>query len=62
MPMLEDRYEPGGGWIPGEDFDPHDPDEMEVMALVWQRERHDRMAQLQRENERLRAELASLSR
>jgi hypothetical protein len=42
----------------GVDFDSNDPDEMEVMHLVWDREKHDRMAQLERENERLRMRLA----
>ena len=54
MPMTEDGYVEGDGWIPGEDFDPHDPDEMEVMEHVWAQEKHDRMRQLEEENDRLR--------
>lgn len=42
MPMTEDGYVEGDGWIPGVDFDPHDPEEMEVMRLVWERERFER--------------------
>lgn len=42
-------------WCPGENFDPHDSDEMEVMHLVWEREKFDRIAQLERENARLRS-------
>lgn len=57
MPMYEDHYEPGGGWVPGVDFDPSDQDEMEVMRLVWEKEKYDRMEQLERENRRLREEL-----
>jgi hypothetical protein len=26
------------GWVAGEDFDPSDPEEMEVMHLVWDRD------------------------
>lgn len=26
-------------WIPGENFDPNDPDEMEIMHVIWERER-----------------------
>jgi hypothetical protein len=43
------------GWVVGVNFDPSDPDEMEVMDLVWDRERHDRIAYLERENARLRS-------
>lgn len=46
------------GWVPGVDFDPHDEDEMETMRLVWERERYDRIAELERENAELRARLA----
>lgn len=59
MPMYEDHYESGSGWIPGVDFDPSDRDEMEVMRLVWEKEKYDRMAELERENRRLREELAT---
>jgi hypothetical protein len=46
------------GWVPYEDFDPDDPDEMETVELVWERERHDAMAAKDREIARLRARLA----
>jgi hypothetical protein len=46
------------GWVPGVDFDPTDPDEMEVMELVWERERHDTLAAKDREIASLRARLA----
>lgn len=42
------------GWCVGIDFDPYDPDEMEVMHLVWENEKFDRIRQLERENEMLR--------
>lgn len=56
MPMTEDGYVPDTVWIPGVDFDPHDHDEMEIMHIVWEKERLDKMAQLERENDRLRME------
>lgn len=60
MPYLGDNEAPRNeGWIPGVDFDPHDPDEMEVMHLVWDQEKYDRTRQLERENELLRAALNS---
>lgn len=43
-------------WIPGEDFDPRDEFEMEVMHDVWERERFDEAAALERENQRLERE------
>lgn len=46
------------GWCPGIDFDPSDPDEMEVMQLVWEREKFDAMERLRRECEQLRERLA----
>lgn len=46
------------GWVPGVDFDPHDPDEMEIMHVVWEQEKHDAMTALQRENDYLRQALA----
>lgn len=49
-------------WVPGENFDPHDPDEMEVMRHVWAQERADRIAALERENAQLRAELREARR
>jgi hypothetical protein len=46
------------GWIPGEDFDPSDPDEMEIMRAVWEKEKYDRLAELERENVELIKRLA----
>jgi hypothetical protein len=43
------------GWVAGVDFDPSDPEEMEVMHLVWDRERYDSIARLEAENARLRS-------
>jgi hypothetical protein len=43
------------GWVAGEDFDPSDPEEMEAMHLVWDRERHETIARLEAENARLRS-------
>lgn len=58
MPHLEDgSYESGGGWVAGDDFDPNDPDEMDVMHAVWEREKYDRIRHLEDENARLRSEL-----
>lgn len=59
MPMTEDGYVPDTAWIPGIDFNPHDSDEMEIMHVIWERERLDKMAQLERENATLRAQLES---
>lgn len=59
MPMYEDHYEPGGGWVAGVDFDPSDQDEMEVMQVVWEQEKYDRIAQLEKEVQSLRAALAA---
>ncbi|ASR75982.1 hypothetical protein J4U02_gp117 [Mycobacterium phage Aziz] len=55
MPMTEDGYVQGDGWVAGIDFDPRDPEEMEIMRDVWDREKFDRTRQLERENEILRA-------
>ncbi len=49
------------GWVPGVDFDPTDPDEMEVMELVWDRERADTVDRLRADNERLRRQVAELT-
>lgn len=49
------------GWVAGEDFDPSDPEEMDVMLLVWDRERHDTIERLERENAALRERLAELT-
>lgn len=48
------------GWVSGIDFDPYDSDEMEIMELVWENERHDRMAELERENDFLRRRISEL--
>lgn len=50
-------YQPyeGEGWAVGHDFDPSDQDEMEVMRLVFEKERYDRIRELERENNLLRA-------
>lgn len=48
------------GWVPGVDFDPTDDDDMDIMRLVWDRDRHDRADRLEAENRRLRARLADL--
>ena len=62
MAEADGQYLPGGpGWVPGVDFDPSDPEDMETMGLVWARERADRAARLERENERLRERIAELS-
>lgn len=58
MPLREDgSYEPGSGWVAGVDFNPSDPDEMDVVRAVWEQEKHDRIRQLESENQRLRNEL-----
>lgn len=44
-------------WVPGENFDPYDEQEMEVMRHVWAQERADRIAALERENAYLQREL-----
>lgn len=49
------------GWIPGVDFDPGDPEEMEVMADVFDRERQDTITRLTRENDNLRRRVAELT-
>lgn len=43
MPYTEDGYVEGDGWIPGEDFDPNDRDEMDIMRAVWEQEKADRI-------------------
>lgn len=57
MPYTEDGYIQGDGWVAGIDFDPSDPDEMDVMRHVWEQERHDRLQVLERENDSLRTAL-----
>lgn len=59
VPMYEDRYEPGDGWVAGIDFDPSDQDEMEVMRVVWEKEKYDKIAALEREIEVLRRALSA---
>lgn len=58
MPMHEDHYDGGDGWVAGIDFDPHDPEEMEVMHLVWEKEKYDKIERLERENAQLREALS----
>ncbi len=48
---------PDTAWVPGVDFDPHDDEEMEVMREVWARDLHEKVARLEDENARLRAQL-----
>ena len=48
------------GWVAGEDFDPYDAEEMEVMDLVWEREKYDTITRLQNENAALRQTIASM--
>jgi hypothetical protein len=45
------------GWVPGKDFDPDDPEEMQTMELVWERERESALAAKDREIAGLRAKL-----
>lgn len=59
VPMYEDHYDGGDGWVPGVDFDPSDQDEMEIMRVVWEKEKYDRIASLEREIQTLRAALAA---
>ncbi len=59
MPMHEDHYDGGDGWVPGVDFDPSDQDEMEIMHVVWEKEKYDKIASLEREIEELRSSVAS---
>jgi hypothetical protein len=40
---------------------PNEPGEMEVMELVWEKERYSRIAILEAENRRLRNELAEIN-
>jgi len=42
------------GWVPGVDFDPRDPDEMEIMHVIWEGERLSAIERLERENAHLR--------
>lgn len=52
------EYTPTGyAFIPGEDFDPSDPDECEAVRMVGERDMYARMARLERENRELRAQL-----
>lgn len=47
-------------WIPGENFDPDDPDEMEIMRGIWEGERETAIQRLERENTELRNRLEAL--
>lgn len=57
MPMHEDHYDGGDGWVPGVDFDPSDQDEMEIMRVVWEKEKYDKIESLEREIRSLREAL-----
>lgn len=48
---------PGLSFVPGEDFDPSDPDDVEAVGLAMDRERADELTNLRAENARLRAAL-----
>ena len=45
-------------FIPGEDFDPFDPDDVEIGGLATMGHRADKMRRLEKENARLRGILA----
>jgi hypothetical protein len=45
-------------FIPGEDYDPYDEDDVAAVGLAMDRDRADRIADLEAENARLRAALA----
>ncbi len=51
---------PGLSFIPGEDFDPYDEDEREVVKLAMDIDRGDRMAALESENAILRRDLQAM--
>ena len=61
MAEADGQYPTSLGWVPGVDFDPSDEDEMEVMTLVWGKEKADYTRRLERENEELRAQIAQLT-
>lgn len=48
-------------WVPGIDFDPYDDDDMEIMQLVWERDKHSRLQNLERANQQLRERLSELT-
>lgn len=54
------EYTPAVGWVPGVDFDPDDPEDMRAVELAWDREQAARVAELERENDDLRARVAEL--
>lgn len=45
-------------FVPGEDYDPYDEDDVAAVGLAMDRDRADRIADLEAENARLRAALA----
>lgn len=45
----------GLSFIPGEDFDPYDEDEVAAVGLAMERDMADRVRHLEEENARLRA-------
>ena len=55
-----DHDYPALTFIGGIDFDPTDPEEVEIVKLATERDAHDRMRALEDENHRLRMELAAL--
>lgn len=48
-------------WIPGENFDPHDPEEMEIMHSIWDGECFNYQRRLEAENQYLRQRIAELT-
>jgi hypothetical protein len=56
----EQPYE-SPAFVPGVDFDPWDPEEVEIVGLATEIHRHDKMRRLEEENSRLRARLAELT-
>lgn len=48
-------------WIPGQDFDPRDADEMEIMRDVWANEKDAKIARLEAENAELHRRLAAMN-
>jgi hypothetical protein len=48
-------------FIPGVDFDPNDPDEVEIIGFVTENHAHDRITRLEKENAELRGQLAEIT-
>lgn len=51
---------PSNSYCAGVDFDPFDPDEVEIVKLASEWDRHYAMEKLERENARLRSRVAEL--